>query len=330
MIELNKKSAWQQSLTNLITDPRELITLLDLDVSYIPKALEAVKLFPLRVTRNYVARMQKNDPNDPLLKQVLPLEIECKTHPDYQRDPLQEQLANPIPGLLHKYQSRVLMTLTSVCAIHCRYCFRRHFPYAENNPGKAGWEAILNYICQDNNITEVILSGGDPLAVNDKLLIQFTDQLQAISHVKRLRIHSRLPIVLPERITEELLAWLSTLPLQKVMVIHANHAQEINEEVKQVLLALHHAGVTLLNQSVLLKGINDNVETLAHLSETLFAARVLPYYLHTLDKVEGAMHFDIPLTQAKDLHDNLRKNLPGYLVPKLVKEQPGFPYKMLL
>lgn len=330
MIELNKKAAWQQSLSNLITDPQELITLLGLDASYVSKALEAAKLFPLRVTRSYVARMQKNDPNDPLLKQVLPLDIECKTHADYQRDPLQEQLANPIPGLLHKYHGRVLMTLTGVCAVHCRYCFRRHFPYAENNPGKLGWEAILNYIQQDSNITEVILSGGDPLAVSDKLLMQFTEQLQTIGHVKRLRIHSRLPIVLPERITKEFLAWISALPLQKVIVIHANHAQEINEQVNHSFIALHHAGVTLLNQSVLLKGINDNVKALTNLSEILFAGHVLPYYLHTLDKVEGAMHFDTPIAKAQALHEELRKKLPGYLVPKLVKEQPGFPYKTLI
>ncbi len=330
MIELNKKAAWQQSLTNLITDPKELIALLGLDASYAPKALEAAKLFPLRVTRSYVDRMQKKNPNDPLLKQVLPLDIECKTHPDFKRDPLQEQLVNPIPGLLHKYHGRVLMTLTSVCAIHCRYCFRRHFPYAENNPGKAGWEAILNYIKQDSHITEVILSGGDPLAVSDKLLMQFTEKLLSISHVKRLRFHSRIPIVLPERITREFLAWIETLPLQKVIVVHANHAQEINDEVKQMLVKLNNADITLLNQAVLLKGINDQVQTLIELSETLFASKVMPYYLHVLDKVEGAAHFDLSLEKAKQLHDALRQQLPGYLIPKLTQEQAGSPYKILL
>lgn len=325
--KIEKKQAWQEALSQLITDPKELLTLLELPDDLVDAANHAARLFPLKVTRQFVNRIEKGNVNDPLLKQVLPLALELDEVVGYSQDPLQEAKANPVSGILHKYHGRILVTLTSACAIHCRYCFRRHFPYAENNPGLSGWEKIFSYIEKDETITEVILSGGDPLAVSDKLLKLFSDQLQRISHVKRLRIHTRLPIVLPERITDEFIEWLAQLKLDPVIVVHVNHANEIDNDVKNVLLKLHQAGITLLNQSVLLKGVNDDVATLVNLSETLFAAGVLPYYLHVLDKVQGAAHFDMPLDKARRLHKELATKLPGYLVPRLVQESPNQPYK---
>lgn len=321
---------WQEALSDVITQPKELLNILQLDPALLEAAEKAARLFPLRVPRGFVARMQKGNKEDPLLKQVLPLGIELTDYPGYEVDPLKENAVNPIPGLLHKYQGRVLVMLTGACAVHCRYCFRRHFPYEKNNPGRSGWAAIFDYIRAETSINEVILSGGDPLVVNDKTLISFTDELSNISHVKRLRIHTRLPIVLPERITKNLLTWFSSLSLQPVVIIHANHPQEINEEVKTVLLRLRENNVTLLNQAVLLKGVNDTKETLIALSETLFKAGVLPYYLHTLDKVQGAAHFDVTLEKARELYSQLLSALPGYLVPKLVCEEAEALSKTLL
>lgn len=326
----NKKYAWQEALSNLITDPKELLTMLELSPSLLDPALAAALAFPLKVPRSFVSRIEKGNPNDPLLKQILPLGVELNVTPGYETDPLQELAVNPIPGLLHKYYGRVLVTLTGACAVHCRYCFRRHFPYADNNPGTRGWEKISAYIKQETSISEVILSGGDPLAVSDKLLKLFSDSLADLPHLKRLRIHTRLPVVLPERITEEFIAWITSVKLKTVIVIHANHAREINQDVKAALNKLSAAGIMLLNQSVLLRGINDDETSLIELSETLFSAGVLPYYLHVLDKVSGAQHFDLPLTRAHELHAGLVRALPGYLVPRLVCEEPGKPSKTLI
>lgn len=314
---------WQAALSNLITDPKDLFSLLNLDPLLLDRAYEVSRHFPLKVTHSFVERMQKGNIHDPLLQQVLPIGKELEEVTGYERDPLQEANKNPIPGLLHKYHNRVLVTLTSACAIHCRYCFRRHFPYEDNNPGKRGWEKIFSYIQENKNIQEVILSGGDPLSVSDQLLAQFCEQLAAIPHIKYLRFHTRLLVVLPERITDAFIHWLSTLKFSVVIVIHMNHPNEMSVEVVHALSRLRQAGVTLLNQSVLLKNINDDVDTLARLSETLFSAGVLPYYLHVLDKVQGAAHFDLPLSQAQTLHTQLTAKLSGYLVPKLVCEKAG-------
>lgn len=318
-----QKSPWQLELTRMVTCPKTLFSLLALDEQALPSAMAASKLFPLRVTRSFINRMEKGNLNDPLLQQVLPLGAELLPTPGYTPDPLQEAAANPIPGLLHKYQSRVLVTLTSACAIHCRYCFRRSFPYEENTPGRSGWPALFNYIANDANLNEVILSGGDPLAVNDAYLHEFTSQLSTLPHIKRLRIHTRLPIVLPERVTPELLDCLGRLTIKPIMVIHTNHSNEINDEVRDAMSRLKNAGVLLLNQSVLLKGINDNQTSLVELSEKLFEIGVHPYYLHALDKVNGAAHFDCALETAKALHAEMKLVLPGFLVPKLVAELPG-------
>lgn len=319
----NQNASWQAALADLITDPAELLAILSLDLKLLPAAKLATQAFPLRAPRGYVARMRKGDLNDPLLQQILPIGAELVTTSGYTTDPLAEKDANPIPGLLHKYHDRVLITLTSACAVHCRYCFRRHFPYADNNPGTAGWEHMIDYINQHPEINEVILSGGDPLAVNDKLLAKFIDKLAQVKHVKRLRIHSRLPIVLPERITDEFINILTTSRFDIVIVVHANHAQELDDTVAIAIHKLRQAKIHLLNQTVLLRGINDRVETLVNLNERLFAIGILPYYLHVLDKVQGAAHFDLPLEYARDLHAKLTESLSGYLVPKLVCELPG-------
>lgn len=330
MNELISKTRWQKALAELITDPKELLTLLNLDLSLLPAATLAAKYFPLKVTQSFIARIEKGNVNDPLLKQILPLDLELNSVEGYTSDPLQEKNTNPVPGLLHKYHGRVLLTLTGACAIHCRYCFRRNFPYNENNPGRQGWDAIFKYIDHDKNISEVILSGGDPLVMNDKLLTSFTEELSKIPHVKRLRIHTRIPIVLPERITDDLLTWLTNMRLDVCLVVHANHPQEINHEVKTALLKLKHAGISVFNQSVLLRGINDDPKTLITLSQTLFTAGVIPYYLHVLDKVQGTKHFDLPRKRALDLHQALIQQLPGYLVPRLVCEEPGMTAKTWL
>ena len=327
---MNTKHSWQKALSDLVTDPEELLNLLELDKSLLNEAKKASQKFPLMVTKNFIARMEKGNPRDPLLLQVLPLGIELQEHENYHADPLEEKNANPIPGLLHKYQGRILLTLTSACAVHCRYCFRRNFPYEENNPGTKGWELIFDYIRKDGEITEVILSGGDPLVMSDKLLKSFCDKLSGISHVKRLRFHTRVPVVLPERITEEFTNWISELPFDVVIVIHMNHPREMNDDVKTAMLALRKAGATMLNQSVLLKDINDDAEVLKELSESLFAAGVLPYYLHVLDKVQGTAHFDMKEDHALNLHAELMQTLPGYLVPKLAREEAGKTSKTIL
>lgn len=321
---------WQTVLKQGISHTTELLQYLQMDPNDFPMALQEPQPFRLRVPKGFAARMQPGNPADPLLLQVLPVAAELLTPAGYTADPLQEKHSNPIPGLLHKYRSRVLLTITSACAINCRFCFRRHFPYADNNPGTQGWQATLDYIRARPEINEVIFSGGDPLIAPDETLAALTEQLAAISHVKTLRIHSRIPIVLPERITPALLQWFTGHRLKPVLILHTNHAQEIDHTVQHALTALKQAGVTLLNQAVLLRGVNDNVEALVNLSETLFAYGVMPYYLHLLDKVQGAAHFDLPLEQAVQLHQQLQLQLPGYLVPKLVREIAGEGSKTLI
>jgi len=293
------------------------------DESLIDGSEFARQQFPLRVPRGFVERMEKGDPNDPLLLQVLPIAKELQSHPDFVTDPLGEKAVNPIPGLLHKYHGRVLLTLTSACAINCRYCFRRHFPYQDNKPGRKNLEKALEYIAADESITEVILSGGDPLVADDAYLADLVAALEKISHVKRLRIHTRLPIVLPERITESLLSLLSKTRLQAVLVTHCNHPNEIDPAVEHAMGLLKHHGISLFNQAVLLRGVNASVDVLSRLSERLFDIGVIPYYLHVLDKVDGAAHFDVDEVRAKELIKGVMGRLPGYMVPCLVREVAG-------
>ncbi len=316
-------SRWQHELRDAICSAQTLFELLELDGALAPKALKADKDFPLRVPRPFVDRIKKGDWKDPLLLQVLPLAEELDYTPGFSTDPLAERQAIAAPGLIHKYHGRVLLIATASCAIHCRYCFRRHFPYQENKPGTAQWKQALDYIRQDKSIKEVILSGGDPLLAPDRYLAELVDQLADIAHLERLRIHTRLPIVIPQRITTECLDWLTTSRLQPIVVLHCNHANEIDRAVAESIEQLLKRGVTVLNQSVLLRQINDRVDTLIELSEALFSVGVLPYYLHLLDRVAGAAHFDVAEVEALALIDQLRSKLPGYMVPKLVKEQAG-------
>ena len=274
--------------------------------------------------------MQSGNPLDPLLLQVLAVKEEVESVPGFVTDPVGEAKMNPLPGLIHKYEGRVLLTLTTACAINCRYCFRRHFPYQNNNPGRSGWQPVLDYIRQDSSIHEVILSGGDPLLAADAILGELIAQLDAIPQLTTLRFHTRIPVVLPERINTALLDLLSTTRLQKVIVLHSNHAQELDNNVAQACVALKQVSCHLLNQSVLLKGINNNVATLVALSERLFACGVLPYYLHLLDKVAGAAHFDLPEESALTLYRELQGRLPGYLLPRLAREVAGKASKTIL
>lgn len=324
---MHSPPGWQQLLADAVTDPLELCTLLDLDPALVLPAVAAARDFVLKVPRSYVARMRKGDPDDPLLLQVLPVAAETQVVEGFVTDPVGDMERRAAQGLLHKYQGRALLIATGACAVHCRYCFRRHFPYGEESALQQGWQPALDHLRADPTIHEVILSGGDPLSLSDRRLEQLTDGLQAIAHIRRLRIHTRYPIVLPERIDVGLLDWLQGVRLQKVVVMHANHAREIDESVREACRRLSGAGVTLLNQSVLLKGVNDRVDALTALSEALFETHVLPYYLHVLDKVQGAAHFDLPEARALQLHRELTAQLPGYLVPKLVREIAGQPSK---
>lgn len=287
-------------------------------------------LFKTRVPLGFANRMQRGNPNDPLLLQVLARGEETWSPPEYHTDPLEEIAANPLAGLIHKYPGRVLLTLTGVCAINCRYCFRRHFPYEHNNPGRQGWQSALDYIRNNLSIEEVILSGGDPLMASDTVIASLIAGLQTIDHVRTLRIHTRIPIVLPQRITPALLDILSNTRFHRVLVLHCNHAQELDDTVLEACRALKQAGYHLLNQSVLLRGINDQAETLATLSRRLFDYGILPYYLHLLDKVHGASHFDVALQQAGTIYKELQEKLPGYLVPRLAREESGKRHKTLI
>ncbi|SHF74875.1 EF-P beta-lysylation protein EpmB [Microbulbifer donghaiensis] len=318
---------WQDEMADLVTDPAELIELLQLDPAQLPDALRACGDFALRVPRPFLKRIRPRDPRDPLLLQVLPGAPELRPSPGYSADPLEEAAANPVPGVVHKYRGRLLLIAAGQCAINCRYCFRRQFPYGDNHLNRSQWETALNYIRGRHELREVILSGGDPLVLNDRQLGWLAAQLAEIPQLDKLRVHSRLPIVAPSRITDEMLAWLTGSRLRPVLVLHCNHANEIDGEVRAALARLRDAGVTLLNQAVLLGGVNDSVTALENLSEALFAAGVLPYYLHQLDRVQGAAHFEVSDARALELVEQLRQRLPGYLVPKLVREIPGMSSK---
>ena len=323
-------SSWQQELQNAIRDPLDLLERVGLDDKMVSLPEHALKQFPVRIPAGFADRIQKYSRDDPLLRQVLPIAEEDVSVPGFLHDPLRELDQQPAPGVLKKYHGRALLVTTGVCAVHCRYCFRRHFPYADNNPLRDNWRPALEFIRSDASINEVILSGGDPLALSDDKLALLLEQLRAIPHLKRLRIHSRLPVVIPNRVSEALLGLLQSPPLKTVLVIHANHPNEIDAEVKKGLNKLHRAGISLFNQSVLLHGVNDEVEALVELSETLFENHVLPYYLHQLDPVAGAAHFRVEEGPMKVLMQGLRTRLPGYLVPRLVREQAGAPYKIPL
>jgi len=322
---------WQRELAEAITEPAELLAALGLPAALLAGARDASRLFDLRVPRGFVARMRHGDVNDPLLRQVLPLGDELREVRGFVADPLEEAAARRAPGLLQKYRGRALLIATEACAVHCRYCFRREFPYSEQvESGVTRWSAALDEIARDPGIEEVILSGGDPLSLSDARLTQLTDALAGIGHVRRIRVHTRQPIVLPSRVDAGLLDWIGNVGKPVVMVLHTNHPNEIDADVRAACEALKSSAVTLLNQSVLLRGVNDDVDTLQRLSESLIEAGVLPYYLHLPDKVRGTAHFDVDEGVARSLIGELMGRLSGYLVPRLVREVPGAASKVPL
>jgi len=318
-------ASWQLELADAVRDPAELLRLLELDPAL--ASAGAAAAFPVRVPRGFVARMRKGDPADPLLRQVLASNAELAAVPGFTTDPVGDLPSRRHPGVLHKYRNRVLLITTGACGVHCRYCFRRHFPYADESTHARNLHATLDYLRANPDVNEVILSGGDPLSLNDRQLSELVEALQAIPNIKRLRLHTRQPVVLPSRVDAALLDWLTACRLQKVVVLHVNHAQELDDSVAEACARLRAAGAILFNQAVLLRGVNDSVETLADLSETLFAMGVTPYYLNLLDRVQGAAHFEVAETEARELMRLLRTRLPGYLMPRLVRETAGAPAK---
>ena len=321
---------WQQELAEAITSPEELADALGLSREALVGAHEAGRQFRLRVPRGFVARMRRGDLEDPLLRQVLPVAAELADAAGYVADPVGERSAMRAPALLQKYRGRALLIATSACAVHCRYCFRREFPYAEQNGDAPRWGEALAEIAADPSLEEIILSGGDPLSLSNARLESLTRALAAVPHVRRIRVHTRQPVVLPSRVDEGLLQWLRTSTLPLVLVLHINHPNELDTELAAACAKLRATGVTLLNQSVLLAGVNDDVEVLSKLSVRLFDAGVLPYYLHALDRVRGAAHFAVADERAQTLAAQLAARLPGYLVPRLVREVPGAPAKVAL
>ncbi|MBU2882621.1 EF-P beta-lysylation protein EpmB [Psychrosphaera sp. B3R10] len=320
--ERSVESLWQKELKQSFSDPLALLNFLSLDPLDFAADIDARKLFPMRVPRFFAELMQKNNPTDPLLLQVLPRKSEFKQVDGFTSDPLLEQ-NNSTPGLLHKYRSRVLIIFKSGCAVNCRYCFRRDFPYEENQVNKQQLLQHLAYIESHPEINEVILSGGDPLMAKDEHIAWFVEQLELIKHIKRLRLHTRLPVVMPNRITEKLIAILSKTRLKSSIVFHINHQNEISDMLAGKCHQLRIQGIHLFNQAVILKGINNTIKQQVELSERLYDVDILPYYLHLLDKVVGAAHFDVPEDEVKQIYRGMLAELPGFLVPKLVREIGG-------
>jgi EF-P beta-lysylation protein EpmB len=325
-----EEQAWRQQFAQSIRTPKALLESLQFDQQQIQSMLADEQGFSTLVPSSYVQRMQAKNPLDPLLLQVLAQRAEAKVHPDFNHDPLAEADFNPAPGVVHKYQGRALLIAAGHCAINCRYCFRRHFPYEQQQRSRAQWQQSLAVLAQDTELEEIILSGGDPLALTNNALFALIDEIEQLPQVKRLRIHSRLPIVLPARITSALCQRLANSPLQVVLVVHCNHGQEINDEVAAACQQLKQAGVTLLNQTVLLDSINADVDVQCELQQALFNAGVLPYYLHLPDHVAGTQHFFVDRETGQQLHRAMQERLPGYLVPRLVKEEPGKKHKTLI
>jgi EF-P beta-lysylation protein EpmB len=322
-------STWQQELAGAITDPEALARALDLDPGLFAAAGQASELFALRVPWSFVRRMRRGDPTDPLLLQVMPVAAELLEQTGFGTDPLAERGAFKAPGLLQKYRGRALLIASGACAVNCRYCFRREFPYAQQL-GSGALGQALDAIARDTSIEEVILSGGDPLSLSNARLQAITGRLAQIPHIRRLRVHTRLPVVLPSRVDAGLIDWLRHLPWPVAVVLHSNHGNEIDASVHAACARLRAAGATLLNQAVLLRGVNDSVAALSNLSQRLFAAGVVPYYLHLLDRVRGVAHFEVPEEIAQRLVGELAATVSGYLVPRLVREVAGGPAKIPL
>jgi EF-P beta-lysylation protein EpmB len=321
---------WHRSLAAAIRDPDELIDELELPSRFREPATRAAGLFPLMVPRSFLSRMQKGNPADPLLKQVLPLDAEFDVVPGFVPDALDESRFRPAPGLLQKYAGRALLIATGACAVHCRYCFRRHYPYGNEPRTLSDWEPALEAISADRSLREILLSGGDPLMLTDQRLAALVERLADIAHLRRLRIHTRLPIVLPDRISESFLELLHATRLTPIVVVHANHPHEVVADCADALRRLVRSGATVLNQAVLLRGVNDDADAQTELCERLVDLGVIPYYLHQLDRVAGTAHFDVPEETGRAIIAELRRRLPGYAVPQFVREVPGKEFKVPL
>ena len=357
IVDRRPPASWQRAVADGVSSLAELLKMLELEPQQLSVSTAAAREFRLRVPRSFVARMRLGDPDDPLLRQVVPLVAELGEAHGFVDDPVGDGEASPLPGVVHKYRGRLLLLVTGACGIHCRYCFRRHFPYppsvplrgnppsvplrgnppsvplrgnAEASPGAEQWDRALDYVRGDPTVTEVILSGGDPLSVSDRRLAGLATSLAEIPHLRRLRVHTRMPVIVPGRVDDQLLGWLAGGRLRPIVVLHVNHPQEIDDAVRRSISRLADAGVALYNQAVLLAGINDRVETLCQLSETLFDAGVQPYYLHLLDRVRGAAHFEVNESRARELALGMASRLPGYLVPRVVREIAGAEAKVPL
>ena len=322
--------SWQADFAAAVTDPAELASMLGLPESWVAPAREAARMFPMRVPRSFVARMRRGDPTDPLLRQVLPVAEELEHTTGRSSDPLQEADARRAPGLLHKYRGRALLIATGACAMHCRYCFRREFPYEDQQSDTGRWHDALAALAADPSIEELILSGGDPLSLGDARLQSLSRALADIPQLRSLRLHTRNAVVLPSRVDDGLVEWIKGLPWRVTVVLHVNHAQELEGDAVEAIARLRSTGALLLNQSVLLRGVNDDAATLIALSKRLHTLGVLPYYLHLTDAVNGTAHFDVDELRGRAIVDALARALPGYLVPRLVREVPGEEAKVVL
>lgn len=325
-----RQSDWRTELKNAVRDPAQLLASLELPQELLEPARLAAKGFPLFAPWTYIERMTPGKLDDPLLRQVLPLGVELDDVPGFENDAVGDQAAVKSAGLLQKYQGRALLITTGACAVHCRYCFRRHYPYSTGPRSVEDWEPALDLLREDESIEEVLLSGGDPLTLVDETLAELAQRLSGIPHLRRLRVHTRLPVMIPSRVNDELLSWLRGTRLAPLIVIHANHSQEIDGDVAESLARLVDAGVPLLNQAVLLRGVNDSTEALVDLSKRLVDLSVMPYYLHQLDRVAGAAHFEVPVERGLQLIAEMRTQLPGYAVPRYVQEIAGEPHKRVL
>lgn len=331
--ELRSGSAaadWQLALQQAFRRPQELLAYLGLEASQLAFSAEAEREFPMRVPRGFASRMQPGDPADPLLRQVWPDLAETVERPGFHADPVGDLHRLHHGGVIHKYQGRALLVTTGACAVHCRYCFRRHFPYAEASASRNHWQGAIDHIAADPDIHEVLLSGGDPLSLSNERLLSLLDALESLPQLRRIRVHTRQLVVLPERIDAPLLHRIAAARTQMIFVIHVNHPNEIDASVAQACRALQQRGVQMLNQSVLLRNINDSADILVALSEKLMACGVLPYYLHLLDRVQGAAHFEVSENEAKDLMRRISSQISGYLVPRLARETAGAPAKQVL
>ncbi len=322
---LRAEGDWRQQIRQAVRTPAALLEFLGLPVG--PDHTDPEVAFPMRVPLAFARRMRPGDRSDPLLLQVLPDADESRAASGFGPDPVGDMASRQAPGVLHKYAGRVLLIATGACAIHCRYCFRQQFPYAEERAPGRRWQQAMEYLTAAEDVEEIILSGGDPLMLSTRQLSGLSEQLALLPGIKRLRLHTRMPVTLPDRITPAFLTWVEQLPRPLVLVIHANHAAEFDHTVDLALLKLRKRGVHLLNQAVLLAGINDQPDVLVNLMERSFLAGALPYYLHLLDRVHGAQRFEVDLGRARALMESLRLRLPGYLVPRLVREEQGQPYK---